>query len=288
MSLRRLQIFLEVAARGSFAAAADRLGLAQSAVSMQMRTLEDEMGAELFDRTRRPPVLNDRGAVLIPKAREILTLYDDFKHTARGGVAGTLRLGVIQTASTGMLPGALAEQHRRHPEMRVRIQSGLSSDLISQVGAGDLDAAIVTAPERVPAEMICHEIVEEPLVVIASTAFQGRDDGDLLDRYPFIRFNRRTGVGRVIEQELRRRQIRVDEAMELDSIEPIIGMVSRELGVAVVPSYAIVPAIRESLRILPFGAPQVSRKVGLIERARSSRSALSEIMVSALRNAAAA
>ncbi|MEO9959905.1 MAG: LysR family transcriptional regulator, partial [Nisaea sp.] len=52
MSLRRLQIFLEVASRGSFAAAADRLGLAQSAVSMQMRTLEQELGADLFDRSR--------------------------------------------------------------------------------------------------------------------------------------------------------------------------------------------------------------------------------------------
>jgi len=286
MSLRRLQIFLEVAARGSFAAAADRLGLAQSAVSMQIRNLEEELGADLFDRSRRPPVLNDRGAVLIPKAREVLALYEDLKHAVRGGVAGTLRLGVIQTASTGILPGALAAQHRLHPEMRVRIESGLSADLISRVAAGELDAAIVTAPHRVPPEMVSHTIVEEPLVVIAPQGSDGNADDVLLARYPFIRFNRRTGVGRIIEQELRRRQIPVDEAMELDSIEPIIGMVSRGLGVAVVPSHAVLPEIRDRLRVLPFGVPQVRRRVSLMERVRSPRAALAEIMVAALRSAA--
>jgi DNA-binding transcriptional LysR family regulator len=284
MSLRRLQIFLEVAARGSFAAAADRLGLAQSAVSMQMRTLEEELGADLFDRSRRPPVLNDRGLALVPEAREILGKYEDLKRIVRGGgeIAGTLRLGVIQTASTGILPAALTRLHEAHPQLRVRIESGLSSGLLVRVAQGELDAAILTAPERLPPELRGHLIFEEPLSVIAPRGFSGANDAELLTRHPFIRFNRRTGVGRIIEHALRDRSFQVDEAMELDAIEPIIEMVSRGLGVAVVPAYAIGEAARADLRVLPFGDPAVSRRVIVVERHVSPRAALTEVLVGVL------
>ncbi|WP_193185771.1 LysR substrate-binding domain-containing protein [Nisaea sediminum] len=284
MSLRRLQIFLEVAARGSFAAAADRLGLAQSAVSMQMRNLEQEFGADLFDRSRRPPVLNDRGLALVPEAREILRKYEDLKRIVRGGgaTAGTLRLGVIQTASTGILPSALARLHRDHPDLRVRIESGLSAGLLGRVTHGELDAAILTAPERLPPDLRGHVIFEEPLCVIAPKDFPGTSDAELLTRHPFIRFNRRTGVGRIIEHALRDRAFQVDEAMELDAIEPIIEMVTRALGVAVVPAYALDEEARGQIRVLPFGDPAVTRRVIVVERHASPRADLTKVLVGAL------
>ncbi|MEQ8335113.1 LysR family transcriptional regulator [Nisaea sp.] len=284
MSLRRLQIFLEVASRGSFAAAADRLGLAQSAVSMQIRTLEQELGADLFDRSRRPPVLNDRGAALIPQARAILTQYEDLKQTVQpdGHIAGTLRLGVIQTASTGILPGALTGLHERYPDLRVRIESGLSTGLLGRVAHGELDAAILTAPERLPPELNGHLIFEEPLSVIAPPGLTGATDAALLTRHPFIRFNRRTGVGRIIEHALRDRNLAVDEAMELDAIEPIIEMVSCGLGVAVVPAYALDPVTRDAIRVLPFGDPVATRRVIVVERHASTRAALTAVLVKAL------
>ncbi|WP_420402698.1 LysR family transcriptional regulator [Nisaea sp.] len=284
MSFRRLQIFLEVAARGSFAAAADRLGLAQSAVSMQIRNFEEELGADLFDRSRRPPVLNDRGLALVPEAREVVTKYEDLKRIARRGgeIAGTLRLGVIQTASTGILPSALARLHRDHPELRVRIESGLSAGLLGRVAQGELDAAILTAPERLPPELRGYLIFEEPLCAIACGDFPGTTDVELLTRHPFIRFNRRTGVGRIIEHALRDRAVQVDEAMELDAIEPIIEMVTRGLGVAVVPAYALDRVVREKVRVLPFGDPVATRRVIVVERHVSPRGDLTEVLVAAL------
>lgn len=284
MSLRRLQIFLEVASRGSFAAAADGLALAQSAVSMQMRTLEQELGADLFDRSRRPPVLNDRGAALIPQARAILTQYEDLKQSVQpdGHIAGTLRLGVIQTASTGILPGALTSLHEKYPDLRVRIESGLSAGLLGRVAHGELDAAILTAPDRLPPELKEYLVFEEPLSVIAPLALTGATDAALLTRHPFIRFNRRTGVGRIIEHGLRDRALQVDEAMELDAIEPIIEMVSCGLGVAVVPAYALGPGTRDALRVLPFGDPVATRRVIVVERHASTRSALTAVLVRAL------
>src|SRR3546814_2562963 len=85
-----------------------------------------------------------------------------------------------------------------------------------------------------------------------------------------LRFNRRTGVGRVIDATPRRDRIAVTEAMELDSIEAILAMVGRGLGVAVVPAGSVVGPVAETVQALPFGDPPVLRRVGLLERARKS------------------
>src|SRR3546814_17728056 len=90
----------------------------------------------------------------------------------------------------------------------------------------------------------------------------------LLRGLPFVRFNRRTGVGRVIDATLRRDRIAVTEAMELDSIEAILAMVGRGLGVAVVPAGSVVGPVEETVQALPFGDPPVLRRVGLVARAR--------------------
>ena len=233
--------------------------------------MEQEIGANLFDRSRRPPALNGHGAALIPKARAMLTQYEDLKQSVQpdGHVVGTLRL-VIQTASNGILPGALTSLYETYPNLRVRIESGLSADLLGRV-MHDLDAAVIN-PERLPANLKWHLIFEEPLSCDPPAGLSGATDAELLTRHPFIRFNRRTGVGRIIDHALRDRAISVDEAMELDAIEPIIKMVAGGLGVAVVPAYALDVERLKGIHFLPFGEPIATRRVIVVERHASTPS----------------
>ena len=145
MNLRHLETMLAIAETGSFAAAADRVGVTQSAVSMQMRALEAVIGAELFDRARRPPVLSDLGRGLLGPARAVLRAAEDLLVAASGAaLRGRLRLGVIPTAATGLVPDALALLAARAPDLQIRIESGLSVDLARRVSQGALDAALVT------------------------------------------------------------------------------------------------------------------------------------------------
>ncbi len=85
MSIRRLRTLLAIAEQGTFARAADAVHVSQAAVSMQMKSLEDELGIVLFDRGRRPPALTPSGHALLPKAREIVGGYDDLVRTVRDG-----------------------------------------------------------------------------------------------------------------------------------------------------------------------------------------------------------
>ena len=109
MTLRHLATLVAVAEAGSFHGAADRLGITQSAVSMQMKALEENLRVALFDRARRPPVLNALGRSLLERAREVLLRYEALRQAALAGesVVGTLRLGVIPTTGTTLLPRAL-------------------------------------------------------------------------------------------------------------------------------------------------------------------------------------
>jgi DNA-binding transcriptional LysR family regulator len=284
MSLRQLETLVSVADSGSFHGAADRLGITQSAVSMQMKALEDDLQTSLFDRARRPPGLRETALPLVDQARRILRLHEDFRHAARaiGSVEGNLRIGVIPTASTGILPDALAILRERTPRLQVRIENELSTELTRRVERGMLDAAILTEPPRMNAGLGARTILEERLLVVAPGDSLGERDVELLTGLPFVRFNRRAGVGRVIDAALRERGIEVQERMELDSIESILMMVSRGLGVAVAPERSISPEQRRLLKCLPFGDPPVLRRVALVERSNGDRAALTDALHDAL------
>jgi DNA-binding transcriptional LysR family regulator len=284
MSLRQLETLVTIADAGSFQGAAGRLGITQSAVSMQMKALEDDLQTSLFDRARRPPDLRETATPLVDQARRILRLHQDFRQGARaiGPVSGNIRIGVIPTVSTGVLPDALAILRERTPQLQVRIENELSTELIRRVERGMLDAAILTEPPRLNAGLRSRAILEERLLVVAPSDSPGKSDIDLLSALPFVRFNRRAGVGRAIDAALKERGIDVQERMELDSIESILMMVSRGLGAAIAPERSISAEQRAQLKCVPFGDPPLHRRVALVERSREDPSALTDALYDAL------
>ena len=191
MELRHLRTLVAIADYGGFAAAGAAIGLTQSAVSLHVKALEEGLGALLFDRSRRPPLLNAHGADLVERAREIVRLCADFEDSLTGAdIAGVLELGAIPTVLTGTLPAALASLGAAHPGLLVRLTSGLSAELARRVYKGELDAGIVTEPVDLAAGLSWHPIAAEPLVVIAPEDAAEDSDHQLLESRPFIRFKR--------------------------------------------------------------------------------------------------
>ena len=105
MNLKHLETFVAIAEVGSFQAVAGRLHLTQSAVSMQMKALEDTLQAVLFDRSSRPPTLSPMGRMLLRPARGLLRRADAFRETAaqRDGLFGSLRLGVSRNRDSALV-----------------------------------------------------------------------------------------------------------------------------------------------------------------------------------------
>ncbi|OWT60216.1 LysR family transcriptional regulator [Candidimonas nitroreducens] len=288
MDVKTLYTLVAVADRGSFAEAGKVIGLSLSAVSMQMRALEEELGTVLFDRTRRPPVLTASGLRLIDRARDLIehweSLSDSLKRDAAGGV---LKLGAVHTSISGWLPLALRRLQQRGQGIEIRLTSGLTHELEMEVYHGQLDVALVTEPEVSRGSLQFHEFFEEAMVVIAHKSATGDTDQELLEHNPYVRFNRMARVGRIVGAEIEKRGLEVQSTMEIDSVEGVVAMVANGLGVSVVPNRGVANEFPATIRVLPFGDPPIMRRLGLLMPRDNPRSHLSHALLDALREVSA-
>ncbi|ACT11871.1 MULTISPECIES: LysR family transcriptional regulator [Pectobacterium] len=286
MSLKALRTLVAIAQYGSFARAAEAVCLTQSAVSLHVRSLEEDFNVLLFDRSRRVPVLTEAGHRAVEQARDILAQYDGIAaELGEGGeLAGRLRVGAIQTALAGVLPAALAALRRAHPRLRVLVNSGMSAELAIRIDAGELDAAVTTEPVKpYPTGLVSTPLYQEGFWIVAPSALASLDPRQLLQEHPFIRFDRRAWAGRTIDRELRRQRLRVQTDMELDSQEAIVQMVASGLGVAVIPLSERAMACLGNLTCIPFGEPQQQRRVVLLEREDRPAARLAAALADAIR-----
>jgi DNA-binding transcriptional LysR family regulator len=289
MSIRRLRILIAVAERGSFAGAADVMLISPSAVSQQMKTLEDELRIEIFDRRSRPPVLSRDGYALVPKAKDVVAAYDALIRSASNEdtPSGDLVIGAIPTTLTDLVPRVMKHFRAAYPLLRFRIVPDLSADLMDQVDRGALDGAVISEPDRLPPNLDFTAVASEPLVLLASGEVNGDDPEAILTEHPFIRFTRRAWIGRDVEAWLRKRRLEVREIMELDRPEAIAAMVHHGLGVSIVPAHCVPRPLAEGLRRLPLGSSAKPRRIGLVQRRDSVKARPLELLAEALAEAAA-
>ena len=287
MNLGHLRTLIAIADTQGFAAAADRLFLTPSAISHQMRDLEDELGVELFDRKTRPPRLNAHGQALVEQGRDLLTRFDTLAAQARspGEIGGRLMLGCVSGVSSGLIPEALASLRASHPAVVVQMEEGLSDALANRVRRRELDAAVITELPEPDPELKSLLITEEDMVIVAPADCRLDDWREVLAAYPFIRLNRNAGMGRIIDRRLRAEGVEVEEAMELDSSEAVVGMIRAGLGAGAVPAERLRHVAPGDVVRLRFGNPPLKRRVVLIERRNNPRSDLSQLVYAAVRRA---
>jgi DNA-binding transcriptional LysR family regulator len=149
MELRHLRYFVAVAEELNFHRAAERLRVAQPAVSAQIKALEEDLQVTLFERTTRSIRLTQAGGVLLAKARELLGSVEQTRLLTRRaweGAVGLLRLGVIPPAASPWLSRILRQYHQRYPAVQLVISECTSSEQIRQLRAGELDAGFLRPP----------------------------------------------------------------------------------------------------------------------------------------------
>src|SRR4051794_9438415 len=154
MELRHLETFVAVAEESSFSRAADRLHVVQSAVSATIRNLEREWGVTLFHRTTHRVELSPEGRALLPEARAAVEAAAAVGHAVdevRGGLRGTIRLGIMQaTQGAGGISVAatIAAFRAQHPGVTVEVRQGGSGDQAERVRTGELDLTFLGLPDR--------------------------------------------------------------------------------------------------------------------------------------------
>ncbi len=289
MDSRFLDSFVGVVDHGSISEAARRLDLTPAAVAQRIRALEKELGTRLVARAGRTVRPTEAGVRIAARARIVLRDVRDLKSdTADAQPVGQLRVGSIATAMTGLMPAALADFVRLHPQLEIYLEPGNSLALYRKVCDGDLDAAVIAQP-HFALQKSCdwRTFRREPLVVLAAKAAGTADAHALLASEPFIRYDRTAIGGRLADAYLRRHGIRPRERFELNALEAIAVMVDRGLGVSLVPDWPLSwPAGNDLVRkALPH--PFAPRCVGLVWSRATPRLRLVQALLATLRRRAA-
>jgi DNA-binding transcriptional LysR family regulator len=283
--IREIKTFLAIARCGSFAAAGNQIGLTQSAVSAQIKNLEETLGLRLFDRTGRSAHLNAAGLRALPLAEQILETFALMgQPESLSDYRGELRIGAIATVQTGLLPSVLLRLRHEAPGVAPKLVPGVSLNLLSQVDAGDIDLAVMIRPPfALPKELHAELTWQEPFVLIAPMSVEGDDPFQLLAEHPLVRYDRSSFGGRQVSHFLRKHRLEVSPGLELDELEAIVKMVESGLGVALVPKAGLWLEREPTVRILSLGNATFYRELMLVSRHSAQQLPLHQLFRRCLR-----
>ncbi|MBU1304420.1 MAG: LysR family transcriptional regulator [Alphaproteobacteria bacterium] len=284
MDTQFLETFVCVVEQGSMAEAARRLGITPAAVGQRMRALQVEIGVALVARAGRRVSPTSAGAALLEPARRILGEVANLQTAAQPDhPAGRLTLGCISTVLTGMMPATLLRLRQSAPQLELLLTPGGSPDLFDRVRSRELDAAVIVQPPFVmPKSMQWHTLRREPLVLLVHRALASRSVADLLLTQPFLRYNRPSWGGRLVDIYLRRTNVVPRDLVELDALEAIAVMVNQGLGVGIVPDWPKPWPHCPDIVTLPLRDTTVRRSIGMAYRRGTPRQRLVQALLEAI------
>jgi DNA-binding transcriptional LysR family regulator len=289
MDTRQLAAFCAVVERKSFSQAAERLGVTQPAVSLQVRALEKRLGTQLLDRSGRRVEPTEAGLRLYRGAQRMLALEDQIvSHvaaTAQGEVTGDLALGASTGPAAIAVPILLCEFQRENPEVRVFLTVSDTHAIVERVAARDLELGIVGAARR-------HRGVRfEPFfsdeVILACPPghrFAGRVVSlDELRQETLILMQEGAGVRQIVEDGLRRQGVRLrelDVRLELGLQESVRAAVEAGYGVTFISRTAVDAGLEAgTLAEAQVEGLAASREIALASAAGRARSRAAEAFV---------
>jgi DNA-binding transcriptional LysR family regulator len=246
MDIRQLKAFVAIAESGTFTAGAGRVHVTQAAISMQIRQLENETGAQLFVRAPRRVILTEAGEKLLERAYVILREHDaalEEMAALTGAHKGRLRIGSASAmVSADPLPQILRELKKTHAAVETSVSSGTSESLIQQVLGGELDVAFVSLP--VEARGVQTELLSEDYLVGIASPRHKLANQKVVSAYALageklILGERGGNTRRLIDQFFAQAGVTPKVIMELSRLAAIKRMVEEDMGVGIVPLQSV-------------------------------------------------
>jgi DNA-binding transcriptional LysR family regulator len=293
LDVRRMKVLREVAARGSFSAAAEALNFTQSAVSQHIAALERETGTQLVERFSRGVRLTEAGSVLVTHADVILARLDsaeDDLAAIAGLRGGRLRLVCFQSAGATMVPRAVASFHERHPEVELSMREAEPEEAGPLLKSGEVDLALVyDHPATVlPAELELTHLIDDPYEAIlpAGHALAERRQLRLADlaEEPWIASTAAGGCRQITERACQDAGFEPRVAFEADETLAAQALVAAGVGVTVLPRLALATVHPKVLARALAKAPV--RRIWAARLPAAYRSPASEAMLQILRDVA--
>jgi|SRR5581483_8799775 len=272
MDFDQLLTFIEVARQGSFSRAGEKIFRSQSAVSAQIRLLEQEYGDRLLDRSGKTVKLTPAGEVLYDYAERLTKLREeslmavvDHARTPRG----TLRIGANEATCLYVLPHAFAEYCRLYPNIQISIYRNFTYKILEKLENGAIDVGIVTLPVKSPSLKI-YPVFRDKLMVMASprNPLAKYDSVPLAEvaKQPLL-FPKTGHTRRLLDRLFREQRSSLQVRMELPSVGMIKSFVAADLGVSLISrSFASDDEAAGRVKLIELKDAQLWRELGLAYR----------------------
>ena len=273
MLLAHLESFVEVARHGNVSRAAAALFVTQPAITARLKSLERELGVELFVRSHRGMKLTDAGRAFLPYAERSIATIDEGRavmSNLREGTIGSLVIGAAPAVSTYVLPGILRAFRTTHPNVRLGVRTGHTEEVLEMVLRGEAHIGI-GRPVRHPDVELIPLFEDEMLLVVAARhpfAARGKVSMAELAGERLVLFDRTSSYHELTSSLFRQAGVVPASTLELDNVEAAKKMVQQGLGVALLPRMALAQELRSrSLRPVKItGAGVVRRPIVALRR----------------------
>ncbi|MCE9609003.1 MAG: LysR family transcriptional regulator [Chthoniobacter sp.] len=290
MYIDTFKIFSDLIETGSFSKAGALNSITQSAVSQQLRALEERFQVRLVERGQRHFALTAEGNVFLQAGREILGIFNDLDNRLRAlrhVVAGELRIASIYSIGLHELPPQLKAFRRAYPDVELHVEYRRSPEVYAQVASGEVDLGLVAFPAR-RSGLQTEVFSEDRMLLICHPghALARRQKIRLADLNgeKFIGFEPDQPTRKVIDRHLRAHAVRIEHVMEFDNIETVKRAVEIASGVSIVPAYTVRQEVEGGvLCAIPIENPKISRPLGVVSKRNRARSPAHQEFVAALK-----
>ncbi|WP_025859697.1 LysR family transcriptional regulator [Acetobacter papayae] len=274
-----LRTFLVAGQLENFAATAERVGLTQSAISAQIRRLEQDFGYALFERTGRSVKLSRAGIVAMEQAREIVARYERMRDIARNeAVKGDLEIGVAATGHASLLALAMEEFLKVFSEVHFSVAVDREQALLARLEEGALDMAIMARPAAHLMQTLEWRLLQvQPYVLAVPENTGPLPWRQILQTYPLIRYACRSFAGDKVDAFLKSQNLIVHDIAQTEEISLILDMVAKEAGVAIIP-FSTPLSGQENVRFISIPEFVEKKEVGIVTPRKKKNIALKKFL----------
>ena len=257
----------------SFSKAAAAHQVTQSAVSQAMQQLEESIGTQLIDRSKRPLVLTDAGEIYAHGLRGILRQLNRLEQevvTVGESLRGEIMIGTIYSVGLTYMPDATDEFAQLHPDVNVKLEFGSSEKVVQMTTEGEVDFGLVSFPKSTT-ELLSVLWQQEPMRLVCSSEHPLASHTDLsledLNGVPMVGFERGLKLRREIDRYLSKAGVIVDVRMEFDNCDSMIRAIQASRGIGIVPEAAVHRETADgSLKVVACRGLKMTRPLGIIYR----------------------
>ena len=277
MDFKDLTCFTAIVEEGTISGAAQRLHIAQPALSLRLKTLEEDMGLTLLERGARSVKPTEGGRLFYRRALRMLELARSTRQEladVKGGAAGTLRLGTVSSSAPALLSGRINRFHARYPQVRFELHEGNTFELIELLHTGIIDLAIVRTPFKADgADRLL--LKPEPMAAAVPASITGPDRVPVqwLRGKPLVFYRRFEGLIRAVCQQ---EGFEPEAFCVNDDARTCMMWAQAGLGVAIAPLSAAKAMAGERLRLLILEHPDLYTSIAAIWKKDGYRSAAAQ------------